>query len=134
MPLKKRPNERPRLEDFNRIYGARHVRKLARAHKRLKGQFRVGDHVEHVPGIAAHEIRYWRVHMRLMPQLLRKLLQDTIHHSLSATKPMPIQWTAKPRRRTGWSIAVAERGGQLIVEVAAPATREAAPKRGRRRT
>lgn len=133
MPLKKSPNERPRLEDFNRIYGTRHVHTLARAHKRLKGRFRVGDHVEHVPGIAAGEIRYWRVHMRLMPQLLRKLLEETIHQSLSAAKPVPIQWAAKPSRRTGWSFGVTERGGRLIVEVAAPAARKTAPKRGRKR-
>jgi hypothetical protein len=134
MPMKTRPNEHPRLEDFNRIYGTRHVRKLGQAHKRLKRRFRLGDHVEHVPGIEAKDVREWRVHMRMMPQLVRTLLQETIHHSLSSSKPIPIEWVIKPRRRNGWVVGVTEHRGRLIVEVAPPPIPEPAAKRKRRVT
>jgi hypothetical protein len=129
MALKKKPGEHPRLEDFNRIYGSRHVNKLAKAHSGLKRRFKLGDHVEHVPGIKAEDIRYWRVHMRMMPQLVRTLLQETIHHSLSGKKPIPIEWSVKPRRRDGWSVGITERGGRLVVEVAPPPIPEPAAKR-----
>jgi hypothetical protein len=134
MAMKKKPGEHPRLEDFNQIYGSRHIQKLASAHKKLKRRFRLGDHVEHVPGIETNDIRYWRVHMRMMPELVRTLLQETIHHSLSATKPIPIEWVVKPRRRTGWVVGVTEQRGRLIVEVAPPPIPEPAAKRKRRAT
>lgn len=132
MALKKKSTEHPKLQDFNQIYGSRHVRKLAKAHAGLKRRFRVGDHVEHIPGIESADIRYWRVHMRLMPQLLRTLMQETIHHSLSGGKPMPIEWSVKPRRPNGWAISVTERGGKLQVAVTPPPERQPAAKRKRR--
>jgi hypothetical protein len=122
MPLKKHPGEHPRLEDLNHIYGSRQVRKLAAHHKRLGRKFKVGDHVQHVPGIETKDIRYWRIHMRSMPELLRKLLQETIHFSLSAAKPLPIEWVVKPRRPSGWTVAVSQKGQKLVVEVTPPPT------------
>lgn len=123
MPLKKQPGEHPRLEDLNHIYGTRHVRKLAAHHKRLGRKFKVGDHIQHVPDIATTDIRYWRAHMRSMPELLRKLLQETIHFSLSAARPIPIEWVVKPRQRSGWAVEVALKGQKLTIEVTPPATR-----------
>jgi hypothetical protein len=132
MPLRKGPKEHPRLDDFNRLYGARHVKKLAQAHKRLKRRFRLGDHVEHVSGVETRDIREWRVHMRLMPPLMRTLMEETIHNSLSADKPAPIQWVLRPRMRNGWAVSVTERGGRLVVEIAPPPLRDTAARRSSR--
>jgi hypothetical protein len=129
MAMKKKPGEHPRVEDFNRIYGARHVHRLAAAHKSLKRRFRVGDHVEHVPGIKDEEVRYWRAHMRMLPQLARSVLRDAIDHCLTATPPLPIQWVIKRRSAGGWSIAITEQRGRVTIEVAPPALREPATKR-----
>lgn len=130
--MKKKPGEHPRVEDFNRIYGARHVHKLAAAHKSLKRRFKVGDHVEHVPGIKDEEIRYWRAHMRMLPQLARSLLREAIDHSLKATPPRPIQWVIKRRSASGWAISISERRERLIIEIAPPALREPTTARKRR--
>jgi hypothetical protein len=134
MPMKKVPGTHPRVEDFNHIYGSRHVHKLAAAHKRLRGRFRVGDHVKHVPGIGSEEIRYWRAHMRAMPELARTLLREAIDHGLRATPPRPIRWVIKEPSRSGWSVAVADRGGRLTIEVVPPVTRAPMSRRKRRAT
>ena len=121
MPLKKKPGEFPRLEDFNRIYGPKQIQKLADAHKGLSGQFRLGDHVQHVPGIGADDVRQWQVHMRLLPQQLRTLLEATIQYSLTSNPPRPIKWVVNRRSASGWAVAVKERGTGLTVEVTPPA-------------
>ena len=121
MPLKKNPGEYPRLEDFNRIYGPKQIPKLAEAHKKLGREFRLGDHVRHVPSIGADDVRQWQVHMRSMPQLARTVLQETIQHSLTSTPPLPIKWVVNRRSASGWAVAVTERGGRLVVEVTPPA-------------
>ena len=129
--MKKRPGEHPRVEDFNRIYGSKHIHKLAAAHKNLKRRFRVGDHVEHVPDIKADEVRYWRVHMRALPELARTLLREAIDQSLRATPPRPIRWVVKRRAANGWSVTVTERRAQLLIEVTPPPMREPS-KKGKR--
>lgn len=121
MPMKKLPGEYPRLEDFNRIYGPRQIQKLAEAHKRLGRQFRLGDHVQHVPGIGENDVRQWQLHMRSMPQLARTVLTETIQHSLTSTPPLPIKWIVNRRSASGWAVAVTERSGRLVVEVTPPA-------------
>jgi hypothetical protein len=139
--MKKKPGEHPRVEDFNRIYGSKHVQKLAAAHKNLKRRFKVGDHVEHVPGIKAEDIRLWRVEVRKhLPALARAVLREVIDHSLSATdssgahKPMPIKWALKGGGGGGWKIAVGQRGGQVTVEFyGLPPKPAKAAAKGRRR-
>jgi hypothetical protein len=121
MPMKKLPGEYPRLEDFNRIYGPKQIQKLAEAHKRLGRQFRLGDHVQHVPGIGENDVRQWQLHMRSMPQLARTVLTETIQHSLTSTPPLPIKWIINRRSASGWAVAVTERSGRLVVEVTPPA-------------
>jgi hypothetical protein len=121
MPLKRNPGEYPRLEDFNRIYGPKQIQKLADAHKARSGQFRLGDHVQHVSGIGADDVRQWQVHMRSMPQLARAMLESTIHHCLTATPPRPIKWVVNRRSASGWAVAVTERRAGLVVEVTPPA-------------
>jgi hypothetical protein len=134
MAMKKTTGTHPRVEDFNRIYGARHVHRLAQAHKRLKRRFRLGDHVEHVPDIKADEIRGWRAHMRAMPDLPRSMLREAIDYSLRATPPRPIHWVIKDPSRSGWSVAIEERRGRLTIEVVPPVTRPLLSGRKRRAT
>ena len=123
MVMKKRPGEHPRVEDFNRIYGSKHVHKLAAAHTKLKRRFKVGDHVEHVPGIKEADVRLWRVEVRKhLPALARAVLREVIDHSLSAKdasgkhKPLPIKWALKSGGGGGWKIAIGQRGQQVTVE------------------
>ncbi len=141
MPMKKRPGEHPRVEDFNRIYGAKHVHKLAAAHRSLKRRYRVGDHVEHVPGIKAEDVRIWRAEVRAhLPGLARRMLREIVEHSLTArddsgaVKPIPIKWALKSGGGGGWKIAVGQRGDQITVEFwgLPPKPRKTAAK-GRRR-
>lgn len=124
MPLKLHPNH-PTADDLNAIYGARHVGKLAAAHRRLGKRFRVGDHIEHVPGISPAEVRRWRAEIRaFVPPLARALLHETIVHGLTAqgkggaSGPMPIKFTFKRGRRSGWHMAISEQGGKISVEIA----------------
>lgn len=140
MPMKKRPGEHPRVEDFNRIYGAKHVHKLAAAHRSLKRRYRVGDHVEHVPGIKAEDVRVWRAEVRAhLPGLARRVLREIVDHSLTArddsgaVKPIPIKWALKSGGGAGWKIAVAQRGDQITVEFwGLPSKPRKAAAKGRR--
>lgn len=123
MPMKRKPGEHPRVEDFNRIYGSRHVHKLAATHKALKRRYRVGDHVEHVPGIKQEDVRVWRAEVRAhLPRLARVLLREIVEHCLTAKddkgahKPLPIKWALKGGGGGGWKIAVGQRGEQVTVE------------------
>jgi hypothetical protein len=143
MAMKKKPGEHPRVEDFNRIYGSRHIHKLATAHRNLKRRFRVGDHVEHVPGIKPEDIRLWRAEVRAhLPGLARAVLREVIEHSLTAKddggahKPVPIKWALRGGGRGGWKISVGQRGEQITVEFYGlpPKARKAAPARKRRAT
>jgi hypothetical protein len=124
----KKPPAHPSVDDLNNIYGPRNVGKLAQAHGRLAKRFQVGDHIEHIRGIAAEDVRVWRVHMRSLPQLARTLLRDAINFSLSATPPLPIEWVIKRRGATGWAVSVTQGKGGLIVAVTPPAMPEPAPK------
>jgi hypothetical protein len=141
MPMKKKPGEHPKVEDFNRIYSAKHVHKLAEAHKALKRRYRVGDHVEHVPGIKDEDVRVWRAEVRAhLPSLARAVLREVVEHSLTAKddsgahKPIPVKWALKGGGRGGWKIAVGQRGEQITVEFYGlpPKPRKAAATKKRR--
>ncbi len=124
MPLKIHP-EHPTADDLNAIYSTRHIHKLAEHHKRLGKRFRVGDLIEHVPGISPAQIRRWRAEIRaLVPPLARTLLHETVSHGLTrqsksgASTPMPIKFTFKrSSRRNFWHMAISEQNGKIAVEI-----------------